>query len=94
MTLKVLPERVSLTVLVELVCAERFGGPHIVSFGLIEGYLAGGLGGEAAAVVAQERAALRNIHALLDALEQRQRAAAAVAETHQVPPHPRSSARV
>jgi hypothetical protein len=43
----------------------------------------GGAGGEAAAAVAQERAALANIHALLAALERRQRGAASDAEAHQ-----------
>ena len=45
---------------------------------------AGGLGGEAAETVAQERAALGSIHALLGALERRQRDAAAAAEAQQV----------
>ena len=45
---------------------------------------AGGLGGEAAETVAQERAALGSIHALLGALERRQRDAAAAADAQQV----------
>ena len=42
------------------------------------------MGGEAAEAVAQERAALSNIHALLGALERRRRDAAAAADAQQV----------